>query len=93
MQRPTTPQLRSINLGRAQPLLAGGRKVLSGIGKRAVSGPVKVGRMGLEGDDVADLSVDTPGTLTAGETFTLLPGPRSLSIADAIYGKRAKHLR
>jgi MOSC domain-containing protein YiiM len=197
MQLPTPPQLRSINLGRAQHLLAGGRKVLSGIGKRAVDGPVDVGRMGLTGDDVADLSlhggldkavyaypqehymfwqtarlahgvslfdealpagfmgenltvsglleqdvyvgdvlqfahcalrvaaprepcfkfnavmgfaragrlmvterrcgwylsVDTPGTLTAGEVFTLLPGRRSLSIAEAIDSKRAKHLR
>jgi MOSC domain-containing protein YiiM len=201
MQLSTPTQLLSINLGRAQPLLAGGRKVLSGIGKRAVDGSVAVGRMGLvangQMDDVADLSVhggldkavyaypqehyafwqaarrthgvslfdealpagfmgenltvcgllehdvyvgdvlqfanaalrvaaprepcfkfnavmgfaqaaklmvteqrcgwylsvDTPGILTAGEAFTLLPGRRSLSIADAIYGKRAKHLR
>jgi MOSC domain-containing protein YiiM len=189
--------LRSINLGRAQPLLAGGRKVLSGIGKRAVIGAVQVQRMGLVGDDVADLSVHggldkavyaypaehyafwqaarrehgvslfdealphgfmgenltitglleadvyvgdvlqfanvalrvtaprepcfkfnavmdftqaaklmvterrcgfylsvvTPGELTAGESYTLQPGQRKLSIADAIFGKRAKHLR
>jgi MOSC domain-containing protein YiiM len=201
MHSSTNHQLLSINLGRAQPLLAGGRKVLSGIGKRVVDGPVAVSRMGLvangQMDDVADLSVhggldkavyaypqehyafwqaarrthgvslfdealpagfmgenltvsglleqevyvgdvlqfanvalrvaaprepcfkfnavmgfaqagklmvterccgwylsvDTLGTLTAGEAFTLLPGKRSLSIADAIYGKRAKHLR
>jgi MOSC domain-containing protein YiiM len=197
MQLSTPLQLHSINLGRAQPLLAGGRKVLSGIGKRAVVGPVAVGRTGLAGDEVADLSVhggldkavyaypqehyafwqaarrehgvslfdealpagfmgenltvtgllehdvyvgdvlqfadctlrvaaprepcfkfnavmgfalaaklmvteqrcgwymsvDRPGTLTAGEAFTLLPGRRSLSIADAIDGMRAKHLR
>lgn len=197
--------LRSINLGRTQPLLAGGRKVLSGIGKRAVDGamagavqaPVRAGRMGLVGDEVADLSVHggldkavyaypaehyafwqaarreqgaslfdealphgfmgenltitgliehdvyigdvlqfanvalrvtaprepcfkfnavmgfaqaaklmvteqrcgfylsvvTPGELTAGETFTLQPGQRALSVAQAIWGKRAKHLR
>jgi MOSC domain-containing protein YiiM len=201
MQLPTPIRLVSINLGRAQPLLARGRKVLSGIGKRAMDGPVAVGRMGLvangQMDEVADLSVhggldkavyaypqehyafwqaarrthgvslfdealpagfmgenltvcglleqdvyvgdvlqfasvalrvaaprepcfkfnavmgfaqaaklmvterrcgwylsvDTPGTLMAGEAFTLLPGQRALSIADAIYGKRAKHLR
>jgi MOSC domain-containing protein YiiM len=201
MQLPTPIRLVSINLGRAQPLLAGGRKVLSGIGKRAMDGPVAVGRMGLvangQMDEVADLSVhggldkavytypqehyafwqaarrthgvslfdealpagfmgenltvcgllehgvyvgdvlqfanvalrvaaprepcfkfnavmgfaqaaklmvterrcgwylsvDTPGTLVVGEAFTLLPGRRSLSVADAIYGKRAKHLR
>jgi MOSC domain-containing protein YiiM len=198
---PNPTRLLSINLGRAQPLLAGGRKVLSAIGKRAVEGPVSVGRLGLaapgQADEVADpsvhggldkavyaypqehyafwqaarqahgvslfdealpagfmgenltvsgllendvyvgdvlqfanvalrvaaprepcfkfnavmgfaqaaklmvteqrcgwyLSVDTPGNLAAGEAFTLLPGKRSLSIADAIYGKRAKHLR
>ena len=39
------------------------------------------------------LSVDTPGTLAAGEAFTLVPGQRALSIGRAIYGKRAKHLR
>jgi MOSC domain-containing protein YiiM len=39
------------------------------------------------------LSVVTPGELTAGEAFTLQPGQRKLSIADAIFGKRAKHLR
>jgi MOSC domain-containing protein YiiM len=189
--------LHSINQGRSLPLLAGGRKVLSGIGKRAVGGAVQVQRMGLVGDDVADLSVHggldkavyaypaehyafwqaarrehgvslfdealphgfmgenltitglleadvyvgdvmqfanvalcvtaprepcfkfnavmgfaaaaklmvtqrhcgfylsvvTPGELTAGEAFTLQPGQRKLSIADAIFGKRAKHLR
>ncbi len=190
-------KLHSINLGNVQPLLAGGRKVLSGIGKRVVQGPVQVDRMGLASDEVADLSVHggldkavyayplehyaywqaarrergvslfdetlpagfmgenltitgllesgvyvgdvlqfthcalrvtaprepcfkfnavmgfaqaaklmvteqrcgfylsvvMPGTLTAGESFTLQPGQRALSVADAIWGKRAKHLR
>ncbi len=189
--------LHSVNLGRTQPLLAGGRKVLSGIGKRAVVGAVQVQHMGLVGDDVADLSVHggldkavyaypaehyafwqaarreqgvslfdealphgfmgenltitglleadvyvgdvlqfaqcvlrvtaprepcfkfnavmgfaaaaklmvteqrcgfylsvvTPGELIAGEAFTLQSGQRELSVADAIWGKRAKHLR
>jgi MOSC domain-containing protein YiiM len=197
MNRSTSGILHAINLGRTQPLLAGGRKVLSGIGKRAVQGAVQVNRMGLQGDEVADLSVhggldkavygypwehyafwqtarrehgvsmfdealsagfmgenltitglleqdvyvgdqlqfahcvlrvaaprepcfkfnavmgfaqaaklmvqtqrcgfylsvEQPGTLTAGESFTLLPGRRALSIAQAIDGKRAKHLR
>ncbi len=197
MQQPSPFRLSSVNLGRTQPLLAGGRKVLSGIGKRAAAGAVKVTRMGLAGDEVADLSVhggldkavyayplehyafwqaarrehgaslfdealpagfmgenltitgllerdvyvgdqlqfahcvlrvaaprepcfkfnavmgfaqaaklmvqtqrcgfylsvEQPGMLTAGESFTLLPGRRALSIAQAIDGKRAKHLR
>ena len=190
-------QLISIQIGQAQPLLANGRKVLSAIGKRAVSGAVQVGRLGLQGDEQADLSVHgglekavyaypqehyafwqaarreqgasmfdealppgfmgenltisgllegdvfvgdelvfahchlrveaprepcfkfaavmgfaqsgkrmvqearcgfylsvvQPGSLQAGESFELLPGSRSLSIADAIRGKWAKHRR
>ena len=50
-------QLASVNIGTARPLMAGGRRVLSGIGKQAVAGPVAVGRMGLAGDEQADLSV------------------------------------
>jgi MOSC domain-containing protein YiiM len=50
-------QLISINLAQAKPLLASGRKVLSVIGKRAVSGAVPVLPMGLLGDEQADLSV------------------------------------
>jgi MOSC domain-containing protein YiiM len=189
--------LHSINLGHVQPLLVGGRKVLSGIGKRAVQVAVQVGRMGLAGDEVADLSVhggldkavyayplehyafwqsarreqgvsmfdealpngfmgenltitglleadvyvgdvlqfahcalrvtaprepcfkfnavmgfaaaaklmvqtqrcgfylsvDQPGSLIAGDSFSVVPGRRALSIAQAIDGKRAKHMR
>ena len=39
------------------------------------------------------LSVAQPGTLEAGETFRLVSGQRALSIAQAIRGKLAKHLR
>jgi MOSC domain-containing protein YiiM len=39
------------------------------------------------------LSVAQPGTVTAGEAFTLVPGRRALSIQQAISGKLAKHLR
>jgi MOSC domain-containing protein YiiM len=39
------------------------------------------------------LAVDQPGTLQAGETFTLAPGQRALGIAQAFAGKRWKHLR
>ncbi|MFV0681544.1 MOSC domain-containing protein [Ottowia sp.] len=37
------------------------------------------------------LAAEQPGTLAAGERFTLHPGPRALSIADAIHAKWAKH--
>ncbi len=190
-------QIISINIASAKPLLASGRKVLSAIGKRTISGTVPVLPMGLQGDEQADLSVHggldkavyaypvehyafwqterrefgvsmfdedlphgfmgenltvsglleaevfvgdvlhfpncslrveaprepcfklaavmgfaqsgklmvkearcgfylsvaEPGMLQAGERFTLLPGSRRLSIADAIRGKMAKHQR
>ena len=50
-------QLLSVNIAQAKPLLASGRKVLSAIGKRSVLGAVAVERMGLAGDEQADLSV------------------------------------
>ncbi|MEO6856351.1 MAG: MOSC domain-containing protein, partial [Rhodoferax sp.] len=50
-------QLASVNVGNARPLLAGGRRVLSGIGKQAVAGPVALGPMGLAGDEQADRRV------------------------------------
>jgi len=39
------------------------------------------------------LAVDQPGTLQAGQPFELRPGSRNLSIAQALAGKRLKHLR
>ena len=50
-------QVASVNIGTARPLMAGGRRVLSGIGKHAVAGPVAVGPLGLAGDEQADLRV------------------------------------
>lgn len=47
----------SVNVGQARPLSIEGRSVLSGIGKRAAPGPVTVGRLGLAGDEQADLTV------------------------------------
>lgn len=42
----------SVNVGKAQPLLANNKVVQSGIFKHAVEGPVRVVRAGLEGDNV-----------------------------------------
>lgn len=50
-------QVLHVNVGLARPLRSGGRTVLSAIGKRAVCGPVAVGRLGLAGDEQVDLSV------------------------------------
>jgi MOSC domain-containing protein YiiM len=50
-------RLLSVNVSLAEPLMAGGRSVLSGIRKRAVEGPVEVRAMGLAGDEQADPSV------------------------------------
>ena len=49
--------LVSLNIAAARPLVIDGREVMSGIGKRGVSGPVEVRAMGLAGDEQADLSV------------------------------------
>ena len=50
-------RLLSVNLGSSQRLRTGERSVLSAIGKRAVAGAVPVGRLGLQGDEQADLSI------------------------------------
>ena len=56
--RPHSPgRLLSIQTGRVRPLMVGGRKLASAIGKTAVSGPIDVGVLGLSGDEQADLSV------------------------------------
>jgi len=51
------PRLHSINTGITRPLFINGRRMLSAIGKQAVAGPVVVSRMGLAGDEQADLSL------------------------------------
>lgn len=55
----TPPALRllSVNVGRCQRLRAGERSVLSGIGKKAVTDCINIGRLGLDGDEQADLSL------------------------------------
>lgn len=50
-------RVESVNVARATPLQVEGRVVLSAIGKQAVAGPVEVNRLGLAGDEQADLSV------------------------------------
>lgn len=49
--------VQSVNVGSARHLQAGGRRVLSAIGKQAVAGPVAVQTLGLAGDAQADLRV------------------------------------
>ena len=39
------------------------------------------------------LAVDVPGTIEAGQAFTLVPGRRALGIPQALAAKRIKHLR
>ena len=50
-------RLLSVNVGLARTVQIKGRNVMSGIGKRAVDGPVRVATLGLAGDEQADLSV------------------------------------
>jgi len=49
--------LISIQTGQVRPLMVGGRKLVSAIGKTAVAGPIEIGVLGLSGDEQADLSV------------------------------------
>jgi MOSC domain-containing protein YiiM len=49
--------LLAIQIGQVRPLMVGGRKLVSAIGKTTVSGPIDVGVLGLAGDEQADLSV------------------------------------
>lgn len=39
------------------------------------------------------LAVDVPGTLNAGESFELVPGPRRLRITESFQAKMFKHMR
>ena len=47
-------RLASVNIGRAKELDVGGRTIMTGIYKRLVLKPVHVGRLGLDGDTIAD---------------------------------------
>jgi MOSC domain-containing protein YiiM len=47
----------SVNVARASPRTIDGRRVLTAIGKRPVSGPVEVRALGLSGDEQGDPSV------------------------------------
>ena len=49
--------LLAIQIGQVRPLMVGGRKLVSAIGKTTVSGPIEVGVLGLADDEQADLSV------------------------------------
>jgi MOSC domain-containing protein YiiM len=49
--------LLALQIGQVRPLMVGGRKLASAIGKTTVSGPIEVGVLGLAGDEQADLSV------------------------------------
>lgn len=51
------PILLGVQVAKARPVQIGGRPVLSAIYKTAVKGPVAVRRLGLAGDEQADLSV------------------------------------
>lgn len=47
----------SVQMGQVQPLMVGGRKLMSAIGKTLVTDAVVLGPLGLKGDEQADLSV------------------------------------
>ncbi len=53
----TLRQVVGVQVGRVAPLSVGDERVMSGIRKRAVTGPVAVETLGLSGDEQADLTV------------------------------------
>jgi MOSC domain-containing protein YiiM len=53
----STGSITSLNVSLARPVMINGRRVMTGIGKRAVAGPVAVQPLGLAGDEQADLTV------------------------------------
>ena len=60
--QPTSPPdlsatLLAIQTGQVRPLMVGGRKRVSAIGKTTAPGPIEVGVLGLAGDEQTDLSV------------------------------------
>jgi MOSC domain-containing protein YiiM len=50
-------QVLGVQVGAVQPLKVGEQRVMSGIRKQAVRGPVAVSALGLTGDEQADLTV------------------------------------
>jgi MOSC domain-containing protein YiiM len=50
-------QLLGVQVGKVRPLQVGDQRVMSGIRKQAVRGPVAVSALGLAGDEQADLTV------------------------------------
>ena len=61
MQSPSIPDrsgiLLSLQTGQARPLMVGGRKLVSAIGKTIVTGSIEIDVLGLSGDEQADLTV------------------------------------
>ena len=57
LPNPQQGRVLSIQTGKARPLRVGGRKLVSAIGKTLRAGPIKVGVLGLAGDEQADLTV------------------------------------
>ena len=57
MTGPQRGRVLSVQMGRVQPLMVGGRKLMSAIGKTPVTDAVVLGPLGLAGDEQADLSV------------------------------------
>lgn len=51
------PRLLSLNVATARPVMIHGRRIMTAIGKRPVEAALRVGPLGLEGDEQADLSL------------------------------------
>ena len=54
---PNSPRLLSVQVGAARRIKMAGRSLLTAMVKRPVQGPVRVGPLGLDGDEQADLAI------------------------------------
>jgi MOSC domain-containing protein YiiM len=50
----TSPRVISVNVGTEADMAVGGKPARTAIDKRPAAGPVRVGKLGLDGDEVAD---------------------------------------
>jgi len=71
-----------VQVGAVQPLHVGEQRVMSGIRKQAVRGPVAVSALGL--------AVDVPGSLMTGQAFEVITGPRETPVMALFGADRAQ---
>jgi len=74
-------QIVGVQVGAVQPLQVGEQRVMSGIRKHAVRGPVAVSALGLV--------VEVPGSLMTGQAFEVVAGLRETPVMTLFRVNRA----